>query len=159
MKARGFAATLHLQRLDLEPLQLQEPLQVLLQGAHGLGPGGAAALRVEEDRQLPQAPGVEGRRQELGVAVAGSVAAVLRRGSARPREVWGEVVGVDDLGAEVEVRRGAGRAGGGEDGQPLGVREVAGAVGIVFLRLVVSKGLQGGASDVDVGQSLRRSLT
>lgn len=105
-------AVLLLDRLDLQPLQLQQPLQVLLQLAHGPGPGGAPALGVEEQGQLPEAPGVEGRGQEVRVAVA----AVAQ--PARAREGRGEVGGVDDLGPQVEVRGGA---GGGKDRKPLGI--------------------------------------
>lgn len=46
------SAGLRLHSLDLEPLQLQQPLQVLLQGPHRFGARCASALRVEEHSQL-----------------------------------------------------------------------------------------------------------
>lgn len=130
-------AALCLHRLDLKPLQLQQPLQVLLQVPHRLGPGGAAALRVKEHRQLSQAPSVERRRKKVRVTVGGLFAHIfIPHSPMRSREVRGEVVGVDDLGPEVEVGRGAGGAGGGQDRQPLGIRQITGTV-CVFLLLVV----------------------
>lgn len=136
--APRWTAALRLPRLDLEPLQLQQPLQVLLQVAYRLGPGGAAALRVKKHRQLSQAPAVEGRRQKVWVTVAGFLAlVVITHNPVGSREVRGEIISVDDLGPEVEVRRSAGRAGRGQHRQPLGVRQITGAVG-VFILLVVA---------------------
>lgn len=115
-------ATLGLHRLDLEPLQLQQPLQVLLQVPYRLGPGGAAALRVKEHCQLSQAPAVEGRRQKVWVAVGWFFTLVFITNSpVRPWEVRGKVISVDDLGPEVEVRRSTGGAGRGQHRQPLRV--------------------------------------
>ena len=144
--APGRAAALRLHRLDLVPLQLQQPLQVLLQRPHRLGPGCTAALSVEEHGQLPQAPAAEGGRQEVWVAEGGPLRVVIAavvlllvaHGPTGPREVWREVAGVDDLGPQVEVRGSAGGAGGGEDGQPLGVGQVAGAVRVILLLVVVA---------------------
>lgn len=52
-------------------------------------------------------------------------------------EVWGKVITVDDFSTEVEVRWGAGRAGGGQHRQPLRVRQIAGTVSIIILVVVV----------------------
>lgn len=52
-------------------------------------------------------------------------------------EVRGKVISVDDLGAEVEVRRGAGRAGGGQHRQPLRVGQITGTVSVIILLVVV----------------------
>lgn len=131
-------AALGLHRLDLEPLQLQQPLQVLLQVPHRLGPGRATALCVNKHCQLSQAPAVEGRRQEVRVTVAGFFTLTFIAHSPwGSREVRGKVIGVDDLGPEVEVGRGAGGAGRGQHGQPLRVRQIAGTVSVNILLVVV----------------------
>lgn len=115
-----------LHRLDLKPLQLQKPLQVLFQGPHRLRPGSASAFSVKKEGQLPQAPAVERRGQEVRIHVARFpalaavvVTIIVTSGSSGSGDVWGKVIRVDDLGPEVEVGWGAGGAGGGQHRQPL----------------------------------------
>lgn len=93
---------------------------------------------MKEHCQLSQAPAVEGRRQEVLVTVAGFLNFIfVTHNPTGAREVRGKIITVDDLGAEVEMRRGARGAGRGQHGQPLGVGQIAGAVSVDILLVVV----------------------
>lgn len=65
-----------------------------------------SSLWVEKHGQLPEAPGVEGWREEIWVAEQ------TRGVASGSREIRLEVMGKDDLWTEVEVRGGG--WGGGE---------------------------------------------
>lgn len=131
-------AALCLHSLDLEPLQLQEPLQVLLEGPYRFGPGGTTTLCMKKHRQLPQTPAVEGRRQEFWITVAWFFGLIfIAHCPVGSWDVRGKVKSVDDLGPEVEVRRGTGGTGGGQHRQPLGVGQITGTVSVFLLVVVV----------------------
>lgn len=87
--------------LNLVPLQFQQSLQVLLQLIHGPGPGHALALRVEEHCQLPQAPGVERRRQEIRVAFIELALAAGWGGGGGGGVGALKFSGVNDLGSQI----------------------------------------------------------
>lgn len=115
-------AALCLPCLDLEPLQLQQPLQVLLEGPYRLRSRGTPAIRMKKYCQLSQAPAVKGRRQKVWVTVAGFINLIfITHCAMRSWEVRGKVITVDDLSPEVKMRRGAGGTGRGQHWQPLRV--------------------------------------
>lgn len=123
----GVTPALGLNGLYLVPFQLQKALQILLQLPDRFRSGGTFALRVEEDGQLPQAPRIERRWQEVWVAVAIIIVVLQHSGSGY---VGMEVQGVDHLCSEVELGRSARR---GQDRESFGVRQVAGAVCVILL--------------------------
>lgn len=130
-----------LHRLDLKPLQLQKPLQVLLQGPHRLGSGGTSAFSMKKQGQLSQAPAVKWRWQEVRVSVARFpalvIVTIIVSDSTGSREIWRKVMSVDDLSPEVEVRRGTRGAGGGQHRQPLGIWQITGTVTVNILLVEV----------------------
>lgn len=134
----GYAVppALGLNGLYLVPFQLQEAFQILLQLSDRLRPGGPFAFRVEEDGKLSQAPRVERRRQEVRVSVAVVIIVLQHPGTGN---VGMQVHGVDHLRTEVELRW---SAGGGQDREPLGVRQVTGAVCVIFLVFHEAEGFQ-----------------
>lgn len=95
------AVRLVLNRLDLEPFQFQQTLQVLFQLIHGSGSRHIFALRVEKHSQLPQAPSVEGRWQEVGVALTELALLLLLPLALRDPAGPLELCGVDDLCSQV----------------------------------------------------------
>lgn len=111
--------------LDLAPLQFQQALQVLLKLIHGSGSGHIFALCVEKHSQLPQAPSVEGRWQEVRVALtelALLLPLALSLGdTAGPLELYR----VDDLCSQVQIGWG-GR--GRRHRCSLSIRQIAGTV-------------------------------
>lgn len=115
---RGRSSSLLLRGLDLAPLQLQQPVQVPLQGAHGPGPGGAPGLHVVEGGQLTEVPGVEGRREEVWEGVVGVAAASLPEG--------GAVLLLDDFRPELQL------GGNPRLDQVLGLGRFRVAVGVAF---------------------------
>lgn len=156
--APGRTAALCLDRLNLEPLQLEELLQVLLQGPYWLGPGGTTTLCMQKHCQLSQTPTVKGRRKKVWVTVAGFLVLIfITHCPMGSRKVWGKVARVDDLCPEVEMGRGAGSAWGGQNWKPFRVRQITGTVCVIILVIVVLlECLRSGSRGVH--QGLRRHL-
>lgn len=137
-KDYGYAvpSALSLNALNLVPFQLQEAFQILLHLPYRFRPRSPFAFCVEEDGELLQAPGVERRWQEVRVAVDVVIIILQHRGS---RNLGIEVHGVDHLRTEVELRW---SAGGRQDREPLGVRQVTGAVCVILLVFHEAEGFQ-----------------
>lgn len=103
----GHLAFLALDSLDLQPLELDEPIDVLAQEPPGFGHSLCPTLGVQEHGHVPQVPGVARGWEEVGVTV-------FRPGGALPW-VQVEVNRVNLFRSKVKIRR---REGGWGDGDP-----------------------------------------